>query len=112
MGCLTFLCNECGKVVSSNGISGDSSILFLLKDGKVIEKMRGDYDSVGAVFIGKSRTNIRKSKKWNMEWEKVCNLINSRSKKTGLSAIHSKCFKKIPTVKSKDENKTIGYTYF
>ena len=55
MGCFSWICKECGKGIKSNSFSGEECKLFLLKDGKVIQKMEGQYDSYGRVFIAGTR---------------------------------------------------------
>ena len=49
MGCFSFVCKESGLPVASSSFSGDACRMYLLKDGKVIEEMRGHYDSYGRV---------------------------------------------------------------
>lgn len=177
MGCFSFLCKECNKPVNSDSFEGEMVKLFLLKDGKVIQQMEGEYDSYGRVFIdGTQDTTVkhplRKSLQWdcpelhemvrneknphqaefykeNLEtglWHSVCDLISkgeghrttkpgklpdlagkSQEEKdkliheylnpvddgkvyylkghepkpgNGIAAIHSRCFKQVPTVQS------------
>lgn len=56
MGCFSFMCKECGTSIRSDSVSGEMVRLFLLKDGKVIQEMEGEYDSYGTVF--KPKTSI------------------------------------------------------
>ena len=50
MGCFSFLCQKCNKGILSTSFHGEQCKLYLLKDGKVIEMMEGEYDSYGRVF--------------------------------------------------------------
>lgn len=59
MGCFSFLCNECGEGVNSTSFSGEMVKLFLLKDGKIIQEMEGEYDSYARVFIDGTKENGR-----------------------------------------------------
>lgn len=113
MGCFSFICPECGKGIKSTSFSGEKCRLHLLKDGKVIQEMRGEYDSYGRTFIEDSRRgnikdipiseSLKESNKWDMEWSDVCNLIFSDDHKEGIAGVHEKCFKEVPTVQSKDD---------
>jgi hypothetical protein len=102
MGCFSFLCKECDKPVNSDSHSGQNVNMYLLKDGKVLEEMSGQYNSYGNVFTAR-----RESVAWeSMPWDKVCDLIFSANKNEGLAVVHTKCFKKktlVPTTKSKDD---------
>jgi len=81
----------------SDSFSGDRVHLYLLKDGKVLESMHGNYDSYGRVF------NIRgESMEWNMSWDEVCELMFNNHTGDGialvLDSIHDS--KNIPTTQS------------
>ncbi len=100
MGCFSFICKECGEAVLSNSFSGQKVKLFLLKEGKVIQEMEGEYDSYGRVFTEDKKDSIY----WDQEWLKVCDLIFSPSKGDGIAAVHSRCFTgKVPTTQSEDD---------
>jgi hypothetical protein len=71
MGCFSFICKESGLPVASSSFSGDACRLYLLKDGKVIEEMKGHYDSYGRVF----KKNNDESFEWKMDWGEVCELM-------------------------------------
>lgn len=92
MGCFSFICKKSGKAVLSSSFSGDAVHLFLLKNGKVIEKMYGNYDSYGRVFKNvkdnddTSLTNYS-SFEWNMDWSDVCDLMFDYDKSNGIAAI-------------------------
>jgi hypothetical protein len=176
MGCISFLCKECGQGVNSDSFKGEMVKLFLLKDGKVLQEMEGEYDSYGRVFIdSKSPKRLRNSVRWedpspeakrkrgsslvelfldddDDNWGKVCDIIDKGrdhykcrdfpdppecppsdsseeviaahmktlteywdkvpkelmervpgAKGNGIAAIHSKCFKEIPTTCSEDD---------
>ena len=72
MGCFSFICKESNKAVASSSFDGDAVRMYLLKNGKVIEEMRGHYDSYGRVFNPNSRGD---SFEWKMPWGEVCDLI-------------------------------------
>lgn len=182
MGCFSFICKECNKPVNSDSFQGEMVKLFLLKDGKVIQQMEGEYDSYGRVFIDGTQDKtvkhpLRESVQWDCPelhtmmkeeksesqrefykrdpetglWHQVCNLMSrgngivtctcpvpdlegktaeecieiiekffkdsNESEDTeerylkghepkpgnGIAAIHSKCFKQVPTEQSKDD---------
>lgn len=69
MGCFSFMCKECDTSIRSDSFSGELVKLFLLKDGKVIQEMEGEYDSYGCVFIDgtedPTKNDFRKSAQWN-----------------------------------------------
>lgn len=50
MGCFSFLCKVSGRPALSTSYDGSPCYLFLLKGGKVMEEMYGNYDSYGNVF--------------------------------------------------------------
>ena len=109
MGCFSFICKECGKPILSNSFTGQKTWLFLLREGHVVEKMEGEYDSYGGVFAPDSSSSV----KWTMPWsrfdageeeEHVCSLMFSKNLQNGIAAVHSKCFKgEIPTTRSEDD---------
>lgn len=92
MGCFSFMCKKSNEPVLSSSFSGDAVHLFLLKDGKVIEHMFGNYDSYGCVF-----SNIKEEEdssftdttsfQWETEWGQVCDLMFSGNKGNGIAAI-------------------------
>lgn len=98
MGCFSYICKECDNPILSDSFSGQEVKLFLLKDGKVIETLEGQYDSYGRVF-----DNKMESTDWKMDWSDVCDLIWDQNKGNGIAGIHSKCFKNVPTTQSKDD---------
>ena len=99
MGCFSFMCKECGEAVLSSSFDGDPVELFLLEEGKVIEQMSGQYDSYGRVF-----DDNQDSIEWKLDWSAVCDLMHNNNEQSGISAVHTKCFKgKIPTEQSEDD---------
>lgn len=69
----------------SDSLSGDRVHLYLLKDGKVLESMHGNYDSYGRVFDSKGE-----SMEWKMSWYDVCELIYSNSAGDGIALVLDK----------------------
>ena len=115
MGCFSFLCKKTGEPILSSSFSGDAVHLFLLKNGKVIEYMFGNYDSYGRVFDKNDD-----SFEWKMEWGDVVDLMFDENKKNGIAAILDIAYTKgeIPTERSQDDpnqgwgkhGQLLGYT--
>ena len=124
MGCFSWLCKECGKGIRSNSYSGEECYLFLLRDGKVIQQMEGQYNSYGACFIPGTRNNT--SYEWNDPfpeklidgepdpykksfgltdaWCRVVDLMFDGDHSNGIAAFHKKCYRGvIPTTRSADD---------
>jgi len=100
MGCFSFLCQVCGKAILSNSFQGEKVRLFLLKDGKIIERMEGEYDSYGKVFTPEQKNSLN----WRLDWRDVCDLMFSEDKSNGIAAIHSRCSTTLlPTIRSEDD---------
>ncbi len=99
MGCFSFICknSELAVASSSGEMDSDSVRLYLLKNGKVIEEMRGIYDSYGSVFDGKGG-----SFNWDMNWDDICDdLLFSDDSSNGIAAILECYFDgEIPTTRS------------
>ena len=101
MGCFSFICKESGLPVASDSFSGDAVRLYLLKSGKVIEEMRGHYDSYGRVF--KDRT-YEDSFEWKMHWSDVCDMMFNDNAGDGIAVVLEKYFTdKIPTTQSEGD---------
>jgi hypothetical protein len=101
MGCFSFICKESGLPVASSSFSGDACRLYLLKDGKVIEEMKGHYDSYGRVF---TNSNYEDSFEWKMEWGDVCDLMFNSKDGDGIAVVLEKYFTgKIPTTQSESD---------
>lgn len=111
MGCFSFICKKSGEAVLSSSFSGDAVHLFLLKDGKVIEHMFGNYDSYGRVFSNVKNENDKSmtdtsSFEWKVEWGDVCDLHFSKNKSNGIAAILAPFWKEgdpYPTERSEDD---------
>jgi len=110
MGCFSFICKKSNEPVLSSSFSGDAVHLFLLKKGKVIEHMFGNYDSYGRVFTNELDTSIKhellKSFEWKMEFGNVYDLMFSEDKSNGIAAILSPFWKKgdpYPTERSEGD---------
>lgn len=100
MGCFSFLCVESGKAVSSSSFDGDAVRMYLLKNGKVIEEMRGHYDSYGRVFNKQGY-----SFEWDTPWNEVCDLMFDEDESNGIAVILENYFKgNIPTTRSENDS--------
>jgi len=101
MGCFSFICKESGLPVASSSFDGDACRLYLLKDGKVIEEMRGHYDSYGRVFTD---STYEDSFEWKMDWHDVCDLMFDNDESNGIAVILEKYFEgNIPTTRSEGD---------
>ena len=101
MGCFSFMCKESGLPVASDSFSGDAVRLYLLKDGEVIEEMRGHYDSYGRVFKDKT---CEDSFEWKMHWKEVCDMMFNSKDDDGIAVVLEKYFTgKIPTTQSEGD---------
>ena len=108
MGCFSFICKKSGEPVLSSSFNGDAVHLFLLKNGKVIEHMYGNYNSYGRVFSNKKEENDKSVIKvspfhWQMEWLDVCDLIFHSNNSNGIAAILAPFWKEgdpYPTTRS------------
>lgn len=88
MGCFSFLCKKSGRPALSTSFSGSPCYLFLLKEGKVIETMYGNYDSYGRVFKGEGQDSFE----WEMDWHDVCGLMFNSDDRNGLAMILAEHF--------------------
>lgn len=101
MGCFSFICKESGKAVNSDSFSGDAVRLYLLRDGKVLEEMRGHYDSYGRVF---KNAECTESYEWKMDWFEVVDLMFTPNEGDGMAAVLERYFTgTVPTTRSKDD---------
>lgn len=103
MGCFSYICQKTDEPVLSTTFNGDNVYLFLLKDGKVIEYMHGNYDSYGRVF-----KNVKKGEsfEWQMDWGDVCDLHFDLNLESGIAAILGDFWDEtqpFPTERSKDD---------
>jgi len=101
MGCFSFVCKESGLPVASSSFNGDACRLYLLRDGKVIEEMRGHYDSYGRVF---SDSTFDNSFEWNLPWDAVCDLMFTDNEGDGIAVVLETYFNgTIPTTRSESD---------
>lgn len=101
MGCFSFLCKVTGEAALSTSFDGSPVHMFLLKKGKVIEYMHGNYDSYGRVFDGKGD-----SFEWKLDWGDVCDLMFDPDKSNGMAVILDPNWKKgdpYPVERSQDD---------
>ena len=100
MGCFSFICKESGLPVASSSFDGDAVRMYLLKGGKVLEEMRGHYDSYGRVFTADKEDSFE----WKMEWGEVCDLMFDKDESKGIAVILEKYFTgNIPTTRSEGD---------
>ena len=100
MGCFSFICKESGLPVASSSFDGDAVRMYLLKGGKVLEEMRGHYDSYGRVFTADKEDSFE----WKMEWGEVCDLMFDKDESNGIAVILEKYFTgNIPTTRSEGD---------
>jgi len=101
MGCFSYLCKECGEPVNSDSFSGEHCTIYLLKEGKVVEQMTGQYNSYGGVLQDKSLESV----KWGTdEWDKLLDLHFNSNKGDGFAIVHSDCqHGNIPTTISEED---------
>jgi hypothetical protein len=101
MGCFSFVCKESGLPVASDSFSGDAVRMYLLKNGELIEEMRGHYDSYGRVF---SDTEYANSFEWHLPWSEVCDLMFTKNEGDGIAVVLEKYFNgNIPTTRSESD---------
>ncbi len=100
MGCFSFICKESGLPVASSSFDGDAVRMYLLKGGKVLEEMRGHYDSYGRVFTADKEDSFE----WKMDWNEVCDLMFTKNEGDGIAVILEKYFNgNIPTTRSEGD---------
>ena len=100
MGCFSFICKESGLPIASDSFSGDACRMYLLKDGNVIEEMRGHYDSYGRVFTADKEDSFE----WKMKWGEVVDLMFHKDESNGVAVILEKYFNNmIPTTRSEGD---------
>jgi hypothetical protein len=92
----------------STSFNGTPVYLFLLRDGKVIEEMYGNYDSYGRVFTTELRKDVPhelyESFEWSCGWDEVCNLMFTERHDCGIALIRAECYNgQIPTTRSDDD---------
>jgi len=95
------MCKKTGDAGLSSSFDGSPVHLFLLKDGKVIEHMHGNYDSYGRVF-----DKDKNSFEWKLPWSDVCDLMFKSDRKNGIALIHDRHWKEgdpYPIERSNDD---------
>ena len=91
MGCFSFMCKMSGRAATSSSFDGTAVHLFLLKNGKVIEHMHGNYDSYGRVFAPDGMNKMPpESFEWKLDWSKCCELMFSPNKQNGIALVHAR----------------------
>lgn len=106
MGCFSYLCKKSGKPITSTSFSGDACRMYLLKDGKVIEEMRGTYDSYGRVFKTPNHDGetAGDSHEWKMDWGDAVDLHFNPDNNSGFAVVLEEYFDgTIPTTISEDD---------
>jgi len=111
MGCFSFICKKSGKPGNSTSFQGNPVHLFLLRKGKVIEHMFGNYDSYGRVFSKEkdpkdSSLTETTSFEWKLPWLQCCDLIDNNDKSNGIALIHGNYWQegdKYPTERSQND---------
>jgi hypothetical protein len=107
MGCFSYICKKSGEPILSTSFSGDAVYLFLLKDGKVIEEMYGNYDSYGRVFGTEESKNEHldnESFGWEHEWGSCIDLHFNDKNDDGFAAILAEFYDGVhPTTISEDD---------
>jgi hypothetical protein len=111
MGCFSYICQKTGEPILSSSFDGDAVYLFLLKEGKVIEYMYGNYDSYGAVFSNEKDPNDTSltsttSFNWKMDWSEAVDLHFDKNKSNGIAAILAPYWKEgdpFPIERSEDD---------
>lgn len=114
------MCKECGEAILSDSMFGPGSQevhLYLLKDGKVEQKMTGRYDSYGRVF-DENGVSVEWDRPWsgirnplrdglpatdmkaNTYKKTVCDLMHDHDESSGIAAVHVKCGNTVPTTES------------
>ena len=100
MGCFSFVCKESGLPVASSSFDGDACRMYLLRNGNVIEEMRGHYDSYGRVFTKDKEDSFQ----WSLEWGEVCDLMFTDNEGDGIAVILENYFTgTIPTTRSEGD---------
>jgi hypothetical protein len=94
MGIFSGICHRCNKPVNV----GQAATLTLLKAGKEVQTVSGNYDGYG---FGAS---------WDMEWASVVRLMFLKDKRNGIAFMHYGCAKGArPRNRSKDDvNQGLG----
>ena len=99
MGCFSYICKGCGTPINATPFVGEKCIMFLLRDGKVVEQMEGRYDGYGRIEDDDDITH-----EWTGDWHELVDLHFSKNNKEGFAVYHSACYKgKLPKTISEDD---------
>lgn len=125
MGCFSFMCLGCNQPINSSSFRGERCILFLLKNGSIIEKMQGEYDSYGRVFDENGKSIEWKSYPWSHisdlkdfiypegeEGITVCDLMFRKERNNGIAAYHEECYNGGPVIERSLDDPDQGWGEF
>jgi hypothetical protein len=82
------MCKACNEPILSDSFRGQGVALYLLRAGKVLESMQGQYDSYGKVFDPEREPA---SLEWGMDWDTAVDLHYNDSDGDGFAAVHTDC---------------------
>jgi len=92
------MCKSCSKPILSTP-TPDKVILFLLRKGKVTQKLEGIYDGYGRTIKTDGKVTD-----WRGKWRNIVKLIYNNDDSDGIAAFHERCYDGIePISKSKDD---------
>ena len=108
MGCFSYMCPKCSKQIYSDKYGnciGEEVRLARIVKGKVVEWMKGRYNSYGGVHIGKDSKHYIGAKRVNdddnkskyhgwksADWGDMIDEHFSNDESEGMVAIHEKCW--------------------
>jgi len=96
MGCFSYKCKSCDNPIWSDSFNGHQCVGFYLLNGKVIEEVRGEYNSYGGTFEKPS---------WSSdEWGRMVDVHYNDDNTSGFAFFHEACYNsELPTTKSADD---------
>ncbi len=109
MGFFSYLCKVCNDPINFDydTNTGEHCTLYLLKNGRIIETMTGQYNNYGCVY-----DDNKKDVEWqSYDWTGVCRLHFFANENCGLAAVHTDCLSHellIETQSKADENQGNG----
>jgi len=97
----SYICKVCGENIKASSSSGERCQLFLLIDGKIVERMSGQYNAKGSVFNNNSESSLN----WEYDnWDKLVDLHFSDNPNNGFAAYHERCYRnQRPTTRSEND---------
>lgn len=111
----SYICKECNKPITHDYLCGQKLKLFLLKEGKVIETMEGEYNGKDAVldpsFKGNYHPQFPESLEWQSHFDERGDLMFHNDKSNGMAAIHSECWKGVAPTERSDFDPDDGHGY-